>query len=470
MRIVARVATTDGRPASDVKVELLTVDGSLAEGEVQGGKLALSVDEQVPPVWALAFDGQPVLTFPVKARDDLVDLGEIVTSPDGWPWAGFHAPDGRVFGVPRVLLKLMAQPGDEPPSIPETPIDFATAVPLRVLLGSSTQQLAAAATATDRLKLTGATVTVRGLPSGTGGDFGLSFPETELARNANGLSELSFALRPDSARLPGKPTAPEATTALPDLTGYTRDLAVRKLATAGHAVSVASELVTEPRAVGRVVRQTPPGRSPNGSRCAGPDLHRQGRRSVVMAIDDDLLDVLSAPLGDLIASVGRGIADAQRALDSASMAALREIYGSNEDLFRELQAIGYRPTWYHIPEAEGDIQIALSVTGAETATPGAGSVSTRAKIKLYAAPVDAGYSSRYNFAVTASSRAEVPRRAGAAKLGRRGDPGGAVAGRPPARRGARAAVAAGDRRGPYRRREQCGRADADARARHDPRS
>jgi hypothetical protein len=122
-----------------------------------------------------------------------------------------------------------------------------------------------------------------------------------------------------------------------------------------------------------------------------------------MAIDDDLLDVISAPLGDLIASVGRGVADAQRALDSASLAALREIYGSDEDFFRELQAIGYRPTWYHIPEAEGDIQIALSVSGTEASTP-SGTLTTRAKIKLYAAPVDAGYTSRYNFSLTASSR------------------------------------------------------------------
>jgi hypothetical protein len=123
-----------------------------------------------------------------------------------------------------------------------------------------------------------------------------------------------------------------------------------------------------------------------------------------MAIDDELLDVLSAPLGDLIASVGRGVADAQRALDSASLAALREIYGSDEDFFRELQAIGYRPTWYQIPEAESDIQIALSVSGAEASTPSSGSVATRARIKLYAAPVDAGYTSRYNFSLTASSR------------------------------------------------------------------
>ena len=96
MRIVARVATTDGQPVSDVKVQVLTVGRPLADGVVRGGELALSVDK-LPPVWALAFDEQPVLAFPVEAGDDFVDLGEIVTSPEGWPWPAFHAPDGRVF-------------------------------------------------------------------------------------------------------------------------------------------------------------------------------------------------------------------------------------------------------------------------------------------------------------------------------------------------------------------------------------
>ena len=123
-----------------------------------------------------------------------------------------------------------------------------------------------------------------------------------------------------------------------------------------------------------------------------------------MAIDDELLDVLSAPLGDLIASVGRGVADAQRALDAASMEALREIYGSDEEVLRGLQAIGYRPTWYHIPEAESEIQIALSVSGTEATAPSGGGLTPRPSIKLYAAPVDAGYTSRYNFSLTASSR------------------------------------------------------------------
>jgi len=121
----------------------------------------------------------------------------------------------------------------------------------------------------------------------------------------------------------------------------------------------------------------------------------------VATFDNQLLDALSAPLGQVISAVGRGIADAQRELDTASIAALQEIYGSNDELFRELQRIGYRPTWYHIPEAEGEIQMALTVTGEGTATnaaPGA------RRLKLYAAPMNAGYTSRYDFKMEASSR------------------------------------------------------------------
>ncbi|HTV21206.1 MAG TPA: PASTA domain-containing protein [Polyangiaceae bacterium] len=116
-------------------------------------------------------------------------------------------------------------------------------------------------------------------------------------------------------------------------------------------------------------------------------------------IPKDLLDVLSVPVGDLVASVGRGIADAQREMDAASIAALREVYESNEGFARELQRIGYRPTWYHIPEAESEIQVALTVSGEASSSGGVPS-----KIRLYAAPVDAGYAARFNYSMQASSR------------------------------------------------------------------
>jgi hypothetical protein len=115
-----------------------------------------------------------------------------------------------------------------------------------------------------------------------------------------------------------------------------------------------------------------------------------------------LLDALSVPVGELIASVGRGIAEAQREMDAATIGALQQIYGTHEGLFLELQRIGYRPTWYHIPEAEGEIQVALTVTGQESTDSGASAGAS--KIKLYAAPVDAGYASRFGFSLQASSR------------------------------------------------------------------
>ena len=122
-----------------------------------------------------------------------------------------------------------------------------------------------------------------------------------------------------------------------------------------------------------------------------------------------LLDALSLPLGELIAAVGRGVAEAQREMDAGSLSALQEIYARNDGLFLELQRIGYRPTWYHIPEAEGDLQIAITATSQETSGSSAGSAtpaspSGRSKIKLYAAPVDAGYASRFGFSLQASSR------------------------------------------------------------------
>jgi hypothetical protein len=118
--------------------------------------------------------------------------------------------------------------------------------------------------------------------------------------------------------------------------------------------------------------------------------------------DTALLDALSVPLGDLISSVGRGVADAQHDLDVATIDSLRELYAASAGTDLDLQAIGYRPNWYHIPQADGEIQVALTVTG-EGGSP-AGAIGPVRRIKVYAAPVDAGYSSRFNFTLEAASK------------------------------------------------------------------
>src|SRR3954463_11770834 len=110
-----------------------------------------------------------------------------------------------------------------------------------------------------------------------------------------------------------------------------------------------------------------------------------------MAIFDatQIIDALSLPLGELIASVGRGVAEAQREMDAGSLNALQEIYSRGDGLYAELQRIGYRPTWYHIPEARGNPQITLTPVS-EQASGSPGPIPGASKNKLYAAPGDAG--------------------------------------------------------------------------------
>lgn len=117
-------------------------------------------------------------------------------------------------------------------------------------------------------------------------------------------------------------------------------------------------------------------------------------------------DPLSAPLGDLIASVGQGIAKAQAALDDQTMARFKEIFDSGDDRAAEMRRMGFTPTWYRIPEAEADITVSLSVGmssdfNAETAGE---PVSGGDKLQLYASPVDASYANKYDFRFEAVSR------------------------------------------------------------------
>jgi hypothetical protein len=118
-----------------------------------------------------------------------------------------------------------------------------------------------------------------------------------------------------------------------------------------------------------------------------------------MADPSDLsqLEALSAPLASLISSVGRGVAEAQRELDEAALEHLRAIYESDEGFAAELQRIGYRPTWYHIPEAEAEIAVALAITAEQQ-------VQGRTRVKMYGAPMDASYTNRFNYSLSAQSR------------------------------------------------------------------
>jgi hypothetical protein len=111
-----------------------------------------------------------------------------------------------------------------------------------------------------------------------------------------------------------------------------------------------------------------------------------------------LSEIFTIPIGDMIASVGQGVATAQAALDEASIKATLEIYStSGDDGLQMLRTIGYQPTFYAIPRATGKMSVALSMFSETT--------STGSQLRLMASPMNPNLSNKYGF--TGSASAEV---------------------------------------------------------------
>ena len=137
-----------------------------------------------------------------------------------------------------------------------------------------------------------------------------------------------------------------------------------------------------------------------------------------MARADDLKEItraLSAPLGELIAAVGRGVAEAQWALDMHTVETFKAVYGGDDATFEALRQLGYQPTWFRIPEVAAEIYVTLSASGEErsggtapTTAPeqyaAAQGDSTPGRIQLYATPVDASFSNTYDYQLRACSQ------------------------------------------------------------------
>lgn len=251
MTLTGRVFAADGSALAGATVEVVSSKGAglstIGRGTVDRGVLSAEAEEA--PVWGLRIDGQPVVATVASFDGQIANVGEIVLVSRGIAWPMFHAADGLVFGTPRVARAT---------AIGETtaPRLVATRAGLSFggLLGSTAQQLNSVVTSTQGLQLTNANVTIKGLPVATEEAIGLEFPNAELAASGTGLSEVSFTVKP----LPPPPVPPQPSgPAVPDLRGYTRDLAVRKL-TALHFVAEVRDEITADRArVGRVMRQIP---------------------------------------------------------------------------------------------------------------------------------------------------------------------------------------------------------------------
>lgn len=129
------------------------------------------------------------------------------------------------------------------------------------------------------------------------------------------------------------------------------------------------------------------------------------------------LEPLASPVSGFIASVGQGVAEAQRALDEAALETVDQIYQGDGERVEALREIGYRPTWYRIPEVSADVKVAMRVEGAETRGRGHPSgpqpagpmpaglrgVGARLRVTAHVTPVDANYRNRFDYEVEASS-------------------------------------------------------------------
>ncbi|TVQ72242.1 MAG: hypothetical protein EA373_03055 [Oceanospirillales bacterium] len=126
-------------------------------------------------------------------------------------------------------------------------------------------------------------------------------------------------------------------------------------------------------------------------------------------------DTISAPIGDIIASVGHGVAEAQAALDQGSIHQTLALYQQGDDeTLQMLKDIGYQPTFYTIPEAEGDITLSMKMQ--VTSSPSVPTTPQNAirsqflpqninrKMRLFVTPVDAGYANRYGYTSTLQAR------------------------------------------------------------------
>lgn len=129
-----------------------------------------------------------------------------------------------------------------------------------------------------------------------------------------------------------------------------------------------------------------------------------------MPLSNDLAQVtrsLATPLGELIVAVGRGVAEAQQALDLHTLDTFKAVYSSDEATYAEFRQLGYQPTWYKIPEVNAEIFVSPSASGQERLQLGDGvprGSQPPGRIQLYATPVDAGYSNTFDYNLRACSQ------------------------------------------------------------------
>lgn len=130
-----------------------------------------------------------------------------------------------------------------------------------------------------------------------------------------------------------------------------------------------------------------------------------------MAVPDEkmTLPLNAMPFDEMIASMGTGIAEAQRKLDEISFEITKMMSGT-EAKYRirlsdsadartySLLELGFAPTFYQFVDTVLEVKVAFSMSS-ETSNSG----SERGTYQAKSTPVDATYSNRYQYPVEGSS-------------------------------------------------------------------
>ncbi len=127
---------------------------------------------------------------------------------------------------------------------------------------------------------------------------------------------------------------------------------------------------------------------------------------------DDLMENVSVPFGDFISSVGKGVAEAQQALDAQALENFKSIYTQEEGALKALRDLGYQPTWYQIPEVTAELNVALTLSGTSQQTstqsrqssPDSSSTEGASSRQMYATAIDATYTNTYGYDLKSSSK------------------------------------------------------------------
>ena len=113
---------------------------------------------------------------------------------------------------------------------------------------------------------------------------------------------------------------------------------------------------------------------------------------------DKAVEVFSAPIEGIIVALGKGISEAQAALDHNSIKSQEAI-----DADPALSRLGLQATWYQMPQVELQLKLAMAVIEDIPARSGAPSAQAVSRFRLHAQPVSAAYQNHFNYNVQASS-------------------------------------------------------------------